>query len=78
MITRTLAGLDFEVASPSHYRLKNVSTPCKIDIGYLGGVEDWYLCLETPDGNVKIERHVSRDAAVSMLVQACRNVGLLQ
>lgn len=70
MLTRELSGISFEIASPSHYRLANINAGHTIDIGYLGGVEDWYLCHEAPDGSVKLVRCPSRDAAIKHIGEA--------
>ncbi len=72
----TLQGLEFEVFSPSFYRLAPSYTGHDtVDISYVGG--EWMLFHESPRGDVGIRCFATRDEAIGMIAQAFKNVGLL-
>lgn len=63
-------GLDWDVPSPSFYRLV-LPRPdiAAIDISYLGTRGEWMLFLER-NGNISTRCYASRDEAIEMVVQA--------
>lgn len=80
MITRTIAGLPFEIESPSFYRLDpSLTRGVVIDISFLGTVplpadaapaECWCLFFGKPDGSVLTRMFDNRDQAIEFLLPA--------
>ncbi len=68
---RTIAGLDWDVPSPSFYRLVLPSpNEAAIDISYLG--DRWALFLEH-NGHVSTQCFDNRDQAIGMVREAFEN-----
>lgn len=70
----SLAGLSWDVPSPSHYRLVLPDRTDTIDVSYLG--DRWLLCLER-HGYVSTRCFANRDQAIGMVAQAFRNEGVI-
>ena len=70
-MTRCIAGLLWDVPSPSFYRLAPEHTrDSVIDVSFVG--DRWIMCMERA-GEVSTARFKSRDAALAMVEQAFRN-----
>ncbi len=70
---RTIAGLDWDVPSPSFYRLVLPSPHETIDISYLG--DRWALFLER-NGHVSTQCFDNLDQAIGMVREAFQREGL--
>ena len=87
MITRTLAGLIFEIESPSFYRLDpRITRDHTIDISFLGKeplpadaapAECWCLFFGKPDGSVFTRLFDDRDDAIAFLSRAMHQTDLV-
>ena len=74
-MTRTIAGLRWDVPSPSFYRLAPEHTrDAIVDVSFVGDM--WIMCMERA-GEVSTARFKSRDAALAMVEQAFRNEGVI-
>ncbi len=72
------AGLEWDVASPSFWRLAQRYTDRDtIDISYLGTPGNWTLFHAHENGEVSHRIFETRDAAIDIVAQAFKNVGLL-
>ena len=70
----SLAGLQWDTPSPSHYRLVLPDRSDTIDVSFLG--DKWCLFLHR-DGHVSSKCFDNRDQAIGMVAQAFRNEGVL-
>ena len=74
----TIAGLQWDIASPSHYRLvPPIATASTIDVSFLG--DRWYLFLEA-NGRVRTESFPpghGRDAALAKVVRCFQELGAI-
>lgn len=71
----TIAGLRWDITSPSFYRLAEPqSTAATIDVSFLG--DRWYLFLEH-NNRVVTQPFANRDDALAQVVRAFQNVGLI-
>ena len=71
----TIAGLRWDITSPSFYRLAEPAhTAATLDVTFLG--DRWFLFLEH-NGRVRTQSFERRDDALVMVVRAFQNVGLL-
>ena len=77
MTTFILAGLQWEVPSPSHFRLApwQYSRPVIIDVSFLG--DQWCLFFKTETGEVLTRAFPTRDQAIAMIVDAFKEEGCL-
>ncbi len=74
-MTLTIAGLTWDVASPSHYKLAPpcINPGCNIDISFLG--DRWCLFLEQ-NGHIKTQCFDNRDQAIGMVREAFNREGM--
>ena len=71
----TIAGLRWDITSPSFYRLAEPAhTAATVDVSFLG--DRWFLFLEH-NNRVVTQPFKRRDDALAMVVRAFTNVGLL-
>ena len=71
----TIAGLRWDFASPSFYRLAEPAhTAATVDVSFLG--DRWFLFLEH-NNRVCTQSFARRDDALAQVVRAFTNVGLL-
>ena len=71
----TIAGLRWDITSPSCYRLAEPeTTAATVDVAFLG--DRWFLFLEH-NNRVCTQSFANRDDALAQVVRAFQNVGLL-
>lgn len=71
----TIAGLRWNITSPSFYRLAEPAhTAATVDVSFLG--DRWFLFLEH-NNRVHTQSFGNRDDALAMVVTAFENVGLI-
>jgi len=70
----SLSGLQWDVASPSHYKLAPSCTRpgCELDISYVG--DRWILFLDQ-HGHVTTRCFDNRDQAIGMVAEAFTREG---
>jgi len=74
-MTRCIAGLRWDVPSPSFYRLAPEHTrDAIVDVSFVG--DRWIIFLEDA-GEVSTAYFKTRDAALAMVEQAFRNEGVI-
>lgn len=65
MITRSIAGLQWEVISPSFYQLVGVP---QVDLSYVGEV--WFVHCPGENGQPKMRPFKTRDKAAALVASA--------